>query len=465
MTTINSSLSIGLSGLNAQQLVMSVIGQNISNVNTPGYSQQQVNLESSFEIQTPDGPMGTGVKADGVSRIVDNYLNGQINDNLQQQGAAQAENQGLTQANEIFTDEASNNGLSAQMSQFWNAWQALANNPSGSAERTSLVSAGQTMATTIQQKYSSLQSIQSDMDTSISGAVTSVNSIASQISNYNSQIATMEAGGNSANDLLDQRDTLMNKLSGMINFTSSQDSLGRVTITLGDGNELVGTSPNGQLTTVTNASGYQDVAWSSDPSTPINSSITSGSISGWLNVRDNVVPGYENQLKTLSQQIIQNVNALQSSGTGLDGSTGNAFFTGNSASTIQVNPAIVSNVSLIAAAAGGDATDLISGDNTNAVAIAGLQNTLTMNGNSETFDTAYNSLVSNVGTDAKNASNNLDQQTTIGNQLTSQQQSVSGVSLDEQMTNLIQSQSAYSASAKVITTVDQMMATLVSMVQ
>jgi flagellar hook-associated protein 1 len=462
MVTINSALYTGRDALMTQQLAISVTGQNIANVNTPGYSRQRVNLESTV-ILSSEGPVGTGVKATGIERIYDQFLNAHINEEIQQKGRWDAQSQSLQQT-EIIFDQSSGDGLSQHMSLFWNSWQDLTLIPSGYSERKALLTSSEDMTSNFQEKYDYLDQIQKDMDGTITTATGEINSLASQISNLNDKIVMMEMNGSAANDFRDQRDLLMNQLSENINFSASEDSAGRVTLTLGDGNTLVGYPPFGKLTTAVNASGYKDVVWDSAPSTSINASISAGKLRGWMDVRDSLVPEYKDRLDTLALQIIEEVNTIHAAGQGLDGSTGTDFFIGNSASTIQVNPDVLNDVNKIAAAAGAVTPDLIRGDNTQAIAIAGLQNKLTMDGNSATFDTYFNALISRAGSDVRNASLNLEHHTMTVEEMDNYRESVSGVSLDEEMVNLIKFQQGYSAAAKLVDTVKQMMDTVINMV-
>ena len=461
MVTINSALYTGRDALMTQQLAISVTGQNIANVNTSGYSRQRVNLESTV-ILSSEGPVGTGVKATGIERIYDQFLNARINEEIQEKGRWDAQNQALQQT-EIIFDESSADGLSQHMNLFWNSWQDLTLTPSGYAERKALVTSSEDLVSNFHEKYDYLNQIQEDMDGSITTAVDEVNSLASQISNLNDKIVEMEMNGATANDFRDQRDVLMKQLSEKINFSASEDSAGRITLTLGDGNALVGTPAFGKLTTAVNAAGYKDVVWDSAPSTSINASISSGNLKGWMEVRDTLIPEYKDKLDSLAQQIIQEVNTLHAAGQGLDGSTANDFFSGNSASTIQVNPDILGDVNKIAAA-GAVSSDLIKGDNTQALAIAELQNKLTMDGNTATFDTYFNALISSAGSDVRNAALNLEHHTLTVEEMDNYRESVSGVSLDEEMVNLIKFQQGYSAAAKLVDTVKQMMDTVINMV-
>lgn len=462
MVTINTSLYIGSSALMAQQMAISTTGQNIANVNTPGYTRQRVNLVSTA-IPSPLGPFGTGVDATGVVRIYDQFLNASLNGDIQQKNAWDGRSQLLTQVETIFTD-TTETGLSQSLSKFWNAWQDLANNPSGYAERKAVADAGQNLAQTFQTDYNALNQIQDDADVRIDAAVGEINTLADQIGSLNDSIVRMERYGQNANDLRDQRDQLLNQLSEKIDFTYSENAEGRVTVTLGDNKELVGDASVNELAVATDASGQANVVWKDDAAgTPIP--VSGGNLQGYLDVRNTMVPGYKDTLDTLASNLIDRVNTLHSAGTGLDESTGLDFFSGDSADTIAVNSAITGDVNQIAAAGPSTASDLVGGDNSQAVRIYQLQNTKITGVNGQTFDTYYNALVSKVGTDSATASSNLTQQTSIVAQMTNLRESISGVSTDEEMANLIQYQHGYAAAAKLIDTVSQMMDTVINMVR
>lgn len=461
MVTINSALYLGRDALLTHQLAISVTGQNIANVNTPGYSRQRVNLESTV-ILSSAGPVGTGVKAKGIERIYDQFLNAHMNEEIQEKGRWDAQNQSLHQT-EIIFDQSSGDGLSQHMNLFWNSWQDLTLIPSGYSERKALLTASEDMASNFHEKFTYLDQIQKDMDGTIETAIGEINSLASQISNLNDKIVMMEMNGSAANDFRDQRDVLMHRLSESIRFSDSEDSAGRVTLALEDGNSLVGYPPFGKLSTAVNASGYKDIVWDSAPSTSISASISAGKLKGWMEVRDSIIPEYKDRLDTLARKMIQEINTIHAAGQGLDGSTGYDFFTGDSASTIEVNPDVFGDINKIAAA-GAVSPDLIKGDNTQAIAIAGLQNKLTMDGNSATFDRYFNALISRAGSDVRNASLNLDHHTMTVEEMFNYRETVSGVSLDEEMVNLIKFQHGYSASAKLVDTVRQMMDTVINMV-
>jgi flagellar hook-associated protein 1 FlgK len=217
------------------------------------------------------------------------------------------------------------------------------------------------------------------------------------------------------------------------------------------------------LSTEPSGTGLQDIVWcdSDGNSAAITDTISSGKLKGWCEVRDNVIPDYLNRLDALANGIRGEVNNLHASGYGLDGSTGSEFFTGTSAVDLTVNPTISDDPSKIAASASSAG---LPGDNSIAIAITNLQNALTMNGGTGTFDDYFNSLVTDVGSQVEMAGSNLDHQSSMVDHLDNYRESISGVSLDEEMVNLIKFQHAYDAAAKLITTVDELLNTLINMV-
>ena len=580
MAGIYGVLHVGKQALLTHQEALNVTAHNIANVNTPGYSRQRVVMETTTPITTGAGQVGSGVTVSGIERVYDRYLNNQISNENETLGRWEAEKGGVERVEVVF-NETSGYGLNAAMSEFWNGWQDLANNPSGHTERETLLAKGETLADNFQQSYNDLSAIRTELDNSISQTVGQINVKADQIADLNQKIVQIEANGDTANDYRDERDLALKELSLMIDITASEQNSGSVTVTLGDGENLVEGSTASDLSTMTNSAGFRDVVWDSAPTTSINSDISGGKLKGWLEVRDVTIPGYLENMENLVNSIkgveatkvtataastlsggeyftlsspttdyyvwyekggagadptpggtgikvdildgdtaeqvaaktaavlaafgggavfdaptptgttltITNavagaatdsadgdtgftlttltdgsngVNAIHRSGYGLDDSTGNDFFTGTlGGSDFGVASAISGDVNKIAASgtlAG------VPGDNSNAIAIANLQNTLTMNSNTDTFDDYYNSVVSSVGREVQQASSRYDHQYSMVAYLGNYRESISGVSLDEEMLNMLQFESAYEAAAKLISKVDEMLQTLMGMI-
>ncbi len=467
MMDIFGVLNMGSKALMVQQKGIYVTGNNIANVNTPGYSRQRLNISSDVPVNTDIGPVGSGVTANEIERVYDRFLGAQINNETQSQGQWEAHKDALERVEMVF-NESGGYGLNQVMSEFWNAWQDLTNNPSGPVERTVLVAKSEMLAATFSQNYEDLQKIQRNIDSNIEGAVEEINRLSENMADLNQKIIQMEAGGHAANDYRDQRDLVLKELSELIDINSFEDATGGVTVSVASGQVLVEGTHTYNLSTQANAFGLQDVFWvdSSGSTVTITNDISKGKLKGWLDARDVDINNTLNQLDTMAQNLMVEVNTLHAAGYGLDGSTGNDFFTGAAtAAGIQVNPLIASDTNLIAAAEGfnlvpGDKP----GDNGNAIAIANLQQTQTMNGNTATFGAYYDSMVSATGLAVQQAGLHYEHQSQMVLQLDNYRESISGVSIDEETVNLIKYQKAYQAAAKLINTADEMMETVLAMI-
>ncbi|MDY6791212.1 MAG: flagellar hook-associated protein FlgK [Thermodesulfobacteriota bacterium] len=460
MSNIIGLLDLGRGALLAHQQAISITGHNIANVNTPGYSRQRVNLSTNPGLTSSPGQIGAGVKASDIQRIYDQFLGSQINAESYNLGKWEAQTSSLERV-EIVFDETTGFGLNQAMGDFFNAWQDLTNNPEGHTERQMLVAKSEIMAETFNKISSDLNQLQNDMDSSIEGAVSEINTMAGQISDLNAKISDIEKSGQNANDLRDKRDLYLKELSSMIDISTFEGNDGQVTVLVGNGKPLVQPPYSLSLSTVTNASGHQNVVWvdRDGNNVDITNDISGGKLKGWLEVRDVAIEDYKTRLDNVASSIIAEVNNLHGLGFDLNGIAGGAFFTGTSASDIAIDTNIVNNVNLIAASGTG-----APGDNSNAIAIANLQNSLLMSGGTATYDDFYNSLVSDVGIAVQFAQTNYDHQTAMVANLDNYRESISGVSLDEEMVNLVKFQHAYDAAAKLITAVDEMMNTVMNMV-
>jgi flagellar hook-associated protein 1 FlgK len=453
-------MNIAQSSLYTQQKAIDITGNNIANVNTPGYTRQRLNLIPKQPAISGGQLLGTGVTSEqGVQRFYDQFLGGQLNAQNEELGRWESQQDAL-QKIELMFDEVSGFGLSSAMSQYWNAWQDVANNPAGVVERTSLVSAGQYMTDTFNQVAESLNTLREDIDLHVDSIVDEVNSMARQIAELNNKITQQEVNGHNANTLRDERDQLAFNLAKMIDIQSFEDGDGHMSITVGNGKPLVERTSAWTLSTVDNG-GVQNVLWqdSSGATVDITNQIDGGELKGWIQSRDVMLDDYSTRLDDLAVAVMAEVNALHAAGTTLDGvtTTGVDFFTGTNAGNITVNANIVANTDLIAAAGAGGA---IPGDNSNAILIANLQSDSTLMPGNSTFDDFFNALVGDIGSDVQAAGFNHDHQTTMVDSLENYRLEVSGVSLDEEMVNLIQHQHAYNAAAKMINAADEMLSAL-----
>jgi flagellar hook-associated protein 1 FlgK len=463
MSDINGILSMAGQALITQQQAISVTSHNIANVNTPGYSRQKLIMTSNTWLNSALGPMGSGVSADAIERIYDRFINGRINNESQQMGRWDAQKNAVESLEMIF-NETYGYGLNEAMSEYWNAWQALSNNSAGLTERQMLLTRGQILTSTFNKMDSDLSQSQKDLDISIRGTVADVNRLSEQLVDLNQKIVSSETGNQNASDYRDKRDVVLKELSELIDISAFEEATGAVSVLIVNGRPLVSGTALWQLSTQTNASGLQDVVWIDDAGNSVNISndISGGKLKGWLETRDVVIPGYMNALDTLAQTLMTEVNNLHQSGFALDQSAGEVFFDGTgTAADIEVNANIIGNLDLIAAASD---PLTVPGDNRKAIEIANLQHQLLMSGNTATFNDYYSSLVRNVGNEVLKSESYYTHQSEMVAQLDNYRESVSGVSLDEEMINLIKFQNAYSAAAKLVSTADEMIQTVLQMI-
>jgi flagellar hook-associated protein 1 len=257
--------------------------------------------------------------------------------------------------------------------------------------------------------------------------------------------------------LEDARDLKIDNLSSLVKVNVSDAADGSVMVSVGG---TVVASKSGAVALTSKMNGNQIQIFAGGSTQPTQ--VTSGELGGDLESYNTTIPGYMSKLDAAANALITQINTLHAAGYGIDSppSTGINFFTGTSASDINVNAVVVNDPNKIAAS-----SDRSTGDNQVALAIANLQNQSVMNGGTTTIPQYYNSLVSTIGSAIDASQNTSNNQQLIVNQLQSQRSSVSGVSIDEEMTNLVQYQHAYQAASEVVTVVNQMMQTIISMVQ
>ncbi|OQY45217.1 MAG: flagellar hook-associated protein FlgK [Desulfobacteraceae bacterium 4572_87] len=291
MSSIYGILQMGKSAVLAQQKGIEVTGQNLSNVNTPGYTRRRLNLTQGIAISSSAGPMGSGVIAKGVERVYDRFLGAQINQEEQEMGRWEARRDALDMT-EIRFNDAVGGGLSEALGEYWNAWQDLANDPSGYVQRVSLLGKGEDLADKLQSVHDTLSPIPSPWDDQVEDAVAQINLKSSKIADLNQKIVQVETSGDNANEQRDARDLALKELSSLIDINTFEQEDGTLTVKLGDGKSLVDGVHGRELTTMNNGAGHKDVSWADLPTTSINSSISAGALKGLIEVRDEIIPGY-----------------------------------------------------------------------------------------------------------------------------------------------------------------------------
>jgi len=450
MGSLLGTLSIATQALNVDQGALEVTSNNIANANTPGYSREQAILESAPTVTEGNIAYGQGVTLAHVQGIRDQVVELGVQQGLQQQGQINSYLDSMSQLQSLF-NEAQGAGLQTPLSNFFNSLQSLSTDPTNLSLRQAVISAGQTLASVFNQASAGLAGIQSQLNQTIPQAVGQVNQLTQQIAQINGQIQSAQSSGANPNQLIDQRNQLVEQLSGLVGVNSTDAGDGTVTLTTANGALLVAGRQSYTLTTGKNASGNVDVF---SQGADITSSLSGGSLGGDIQARDQGVASAQSNLDSLAAGLISAVNAQQTAGYDLNGNPGLNFFkplSGNSsagaAAAMSIN---LTDPSQIAASSSSTA----QGDNSNALALANIENQTIVSG--QTATEYYSNFVAGIGTEVQQATNQQTAQNLVVQQMQNQKASISGVSLDEESANLIQYQTAYAAAARVVNVISQL---------
>ena len=446
MAGLNTTLLIGVQALEASQAALTATSNNIANSNTPGYTREVPQFSENPENLSGETVTGGGVTLEGLQSVRDELLNLQIQQQTSQQSSANTQAASLQQIQTNFGNTG--NDIASELTAFSKSLTQLSANPSDAATQQDVLATGQDLSRSFNSTANGLTSAQSNADSQVTQTVAQINTLTQQIAQLNGQLYQLTAAGQDGGTVQDQRDQLVQNLSSLIGISITQSSDGE-TITTANGSPLVMGSQSFTLQTAAGGDGMQHVLDSAG--NDITSSIQGGQLGGAIQIRDQVIPGFLNQLNTLAGQFATAFNAAQAQGFDSNGNAGGNFFSvssGSAGAAASLSVAIT-NPSLIAISSDGSA-----GSNGNVANLsAALTKTLP---SGQSVSNGYASLVFEVGNAASNASS---QYTAIGQsllQLTNQQGSVSGVSIDEETTNLIRFQTAYEAAARIVSTIQQL---------
>ncbi len=319
---------ISISALNAFQAAINVTSNNVANANTPGYDRESVNLNEALPQSNGTLTVGSGVVVSGVSRAYSQAATNQLNSSQSSLGQLTALQNYSTQIDNLFGTTAG--GLSTALQGFYNAWSSVADDPTSTAARQSLLGQAQSVASAFQTTSSQLNGLNTDVNTRITADVTQINSIAASIATLNKQIAvgTSENSGQPPPDLLDQRDQLVSNLSQLVGVQTTTNSDGSLNVLIGNGQPLVVGALTTQLTTTPNQfnASQLEISTSALNGTPISNDITTGDLGGLLAARSQVINPALNQLGQVATALSQTVNSQQAKGLDLSGNFGAAIF-------------------------------------------------------------------------------------------------------------------------------------------
>lgn len=469
-------ISIGVSGIFASQRALDVTGHNISNVNTTGYTRQMIGNSNSFYQKVGRSgngnllQLGTGVDVQEIRQYRDEFLDKKFKRENTELGYWSARFSSVEELETVFNDN-SEEGLQTVMNNFWNSWEQLSKPTGGLTARAMVKENAIAFVETVKNMDKLMTDFRTSKDREIIESVGRINDIAKRIAQLNVEINKIEANGAIANDLRDERNLLIDELSGKTKIQVYDGVMVNIAV---EGQMLVEAGRYEQIGTVpdTTNNGYVRLVWqrTNDKLEP-----SAGSLKSMMESRDELVKGFRDKLSEFVRGVAEAVNAIHRTGYGLNDTDPqyrdffiNELNDGNpiSLSNIAFNPDLNDYDNIAAAEEAGNFED-----NRVALKIAGLRlNDYFSDSGYETdeanrkynFDEFYRNIILDLGNKGQEAATAVDAQKLLVDQLDYRRQSISAVSLDEEMSNLIRFEHSYNAAVRIVNVIDEMIETVVN---
>lgn len=485
-------------GLYTQQSALYTTGHNISNANTLGYSRQRVNMEATagypgvgLNTGTMPGFLGTGVQSGSIQRIRDSFVDHQYRQESNKFGYWESRTKSISQMEDVLT-EPSDYGLQKSLSAFWQSLQDLGTDPENGGARAVAVQKGAEVADSFNYMHKSLTDIQTNLGTEIDVSATDINSMLQQLASLNKQISDVEPNGYLPNDLYDTRDMLLDELSMYIPIEISYEKSGGRALAIAEGSVTVTLkTTNGPVELV---KGEASATFETNPKSLIGKDKSNLPIEG-MNIRTpsgikvslghdeflnsgklkslmnsygtadgtaegkGLYPDMIAELNKLAAAFANEMNKIHGEGTDLEGNPGGNFFDTKgpgpfTAGNITVNKDLLGNPNLLAAS---DSAPGIGeeGNGKNALRLSQVQSSALGDLGGSTVDTYFQGMIGKLGVEGEQAAKLTLNTVTLLGAVEHRRASISSVSLDEEMTDMIRFQQAYNASARMITVVDE----------
>jgi len=465
MSGLFSTLNASVKALTAQSRAIEITGKNLANVNNTSYARQRVIFGDRGTVQTPQGAESLGLEALGIQSMRDQLLDQQVVREISVSGSDNALQQGLQRAQASLGENISSaatsagtvtgsSGLGATIDNFFNAFQSFAAQPTDAGQRQALLQNAAIMVDAFQQTDARLAQVQNDLTTQIQTDVGTANGLLQSIAGLNDQIGRAEIGHpGTAVDLRDQRQAQLELLAAKLPIETRTGTNGMIQVVMKDASSADVTLVDGSNVTgpvVFSGSTFTGGA----AATPLV--FSTGSAAGELTARDGAVATLRTNVNLLAGQVVASVNGAYNPTAAPTG----YFF----------NPA-GTNASTIALAGGLTAASLVAGtgaagDNSIALAVAAIPSKVFSTGSGDlingTLDNFYSNTASNLGQSLDTANTHVTEQTSVEKLVRGQRDSVSGVSLDEEMANLVTYQRSYEASSRVFNIIDGLLDTVVN---
>lgn len=480
-SNILGDLANATKALSAHRIGVTTAGSNLANVNNPNYARQRAVLGEDGVIQTLHGPKGTGVEVQGFEHMRDLVLDREVLRETSLNASLEAQRAALSKAEasigqEIsrtgdspFIDGATANGggsggLAESLNNFFNAFHSLSANPASDAERESLLQKSAILTEKLNVTSERFSDLHEDLTLQVETDLSSANRLIKEIARVNAEVARAEANhAGQALGLRDQRQSLLEQLSKIVQVKTEniEGSGGQIRVyvpSVGGPNPQVDLVNLGRFKQIEmDDSGVSPSFKLTDEDTQIE--MRGGSIHGSLAARDGSIAQYVRGLNDLASELVTQVNGLYNSGTAPNNTN---FFadTGDPSQLTAAGISLASDLNTTTLRSSNDSTD--AGDNRLALAIAELDGSKHSNLGNRTFSSFYRSIVTDMGENASKIDSRLQDEGIVFKLLKEQQDAVSGVSIDEEMTDMMKFQRAYEATGKLIRVIDEMLDVIVN---
>ncbi len=467
-----TSLNAGKTALEVNQKSIEIIGNNISNVNTEGYSRQSAELTPYPSMNFGGFFVGQGVIVSDVSRDHDVFVTNMLQEKSIEFGLQDGQTRALSELERIFNISEEN--ISTEVNRFFDSWQELSANPSGLVERDIVIQRGELLSEKFNLTINDLNKVKDNINDSLISKIDGVNSRITEIAELNERIFTIEIQGQTANSARDRRDTLAKELASSVGAQTYYDSKGMMAVQLPGGLPLVQGNMAMEIEGVQSGSDLDLVLHTGGVTRPIGLNNLGGEFEGLVHIRDQFIPSIKDDLDRLAYEITESVNTAHAAGAGLDSITGRDFF--SPPNPIPPPPAsdpwldAARNMSVVitdsnhvaAAEAPTPPATVAPGDNRNALLLSNIGEDFLIDG-IDNFGAYYGKLTARIGLESNQNQLALGGAEDAMIQLQNLRDGLAGVSLDEEMINLIQFQRGFESSAKFLATIDEMMGSLMNL--
>lgn len=471
MAGLFDALNAARTSLEVNQKSLEVVGNNISNVNTEGYSRQYTQLTQYPAVNFGDFFIGQGVKVADIQRDHDVFIQNQLVDKSADYGYQNAQARPLSELERIFAISEEN--LATDVDNFFDAWQELSANPSDLVLRDVVIQRGDILSTNFNNTITELNTVQENINDTLVSKVDDINAKIQEIADLNSRIYTIEINGQSANTARDRRELLARELAESVGAQSFYDNRGMMTVNLPGGLPLVQANMAMELEAISTGSDLDLVLHAGGVTRNLDQRNIGGEFEGLLYLRDEFIPGLIGDIDRMAYEIVTSVNTQHAAGAGLDSVTGRNFFGDppnlgaippdspytDAASSMRVTLRLAEQIA--AAQAPTPPNSIAPGDNRNTLLLADLDESYLIDG-IDNYNGFYGKLVARIGLETSQNTLSLQGTQDAVVQLDNLRDGLSGVSLEEEMIELISYQRGFESSAKFLTTVDELMDTLIS---